>query len=106
MDGAVAWILMVSALTVLASCHKVCFIGSEYNPQAGIPPRWFLPYKDPCECTALRLGGVNIPASSYRQGAPHYLKELFLSEDSDKIQAYFKCSRTTAASGTTTASGA
>ncbi|XP_038062024.1 retinoschisin-like [Patiria miniata] len=106
MDGAVAWILMASALTVLASCHKVCFIGSEYNPQAGIPPRWFLPYKDPCECTAIRLGGMQMPASSYRQGAPHYLKELFLSEDSDEIQAYFKCSRTTTASGTTSAGGA
>ncbi|XP_038061700.1 lactadherin-like, partial [Patiria miniata] len=77
--------------TVMVSCHQVCFIGSEYNPQSGIPPRWFLPYQDPCECTAIRLGGVGIPASSYRQGAPRYLDELFLSEDSNEIQAYFDC---------------
>ncbi|XP_038058794.1 lactadherin-like [Patiria miniata] len=83
--------LHVASLIVMVSCHKICFIGSEYNPQSGIPPRWFLPYKDPCECTAIRLGGMHIPASSYSQGAPHYLKELFLSEDSDEIHAYFKC---------------
>ncbi|XP_038060001.1 lactadherin-like [Patiria miniata] len=55
MDGAVAWILMVSAMA----------------------------------------GGVDIPASSYRKGAPCYLEKLFLSEDSIKIQAYFNCSRAT-----------
>ncbi|XP_038059592.1 retinoschisin-like [Patiria miniata] len=95
MDGAVAWAVMVSALTVIVSCHKVCFIGSEYNPQSGIPPRWFLPYKDPCECTAIRLGGTRISASSYRKWAPFYLDELFLSEDSYEIQTYFSCSRAT-----------
>ncbi|XP_038059931.1 retinoschisin-like [Patiria miniata] len=97
MEGAVPLILMVSALTaaVLVSCQPVCFIGSEYNPQSGIPPRWFLPYKDPCECTAIRLGGMRTPASSNRKGAPHYLDELFLSEDSTEIQTYFNCSRAT-----------
>ncbi|XP_038062012.1 lactadherin-like [Patiria miniata] len=83
MDGAGACILLASAVAMLASCHKVCFIGSEYDPQAGIPLRWFLPYKVPCECTAVRLGGTHIPASSYRQGAPHYLKELFLTETAE-----------------------
>ncbi|XP_038060752.1 lactadherin-like [Patiria miniata] len=78
-------------ILVMVSCHQVCFIGSEYNPQSGIPPRWFLPYKDPCECTAIRLGGMHIPASSYCEGAPYYLDELFLSEDPDEIQAYFNC---------------
>ncbi|XP_038060483.1 coagulation factor VIII-like [Patiria miniata] len=89
MDKAAALVLMLSAMAVAVSCHQVCFIGSEYNPQSGIPPRWFLPYKDPCECTAVRLGGMSIPA--YRMGAPYYLNELFLSEDSYEIQAYFDC---------------
>ncbi|XP_038060617.1 lactadherin-like [Patiria miniata] len=82
---------MQTYIIVTISCHQVCFIGSEYNPHSGMPPRWFLPCEDPCECTAIRLGGMRIPASSYRQGAPHYLNELFLSEDSDEIQAYFDC---------------
>ncbi|XP_038061809.1 retinoschisin-like [Patiria miniata] len=89
MDGAVAWIL--THIIVMVSCHQICFIGSEYNPQSGIPSRWFLPNKDPCKCTAVRLGGMHIPASSYHQGAPYYLYQLFLSEDSDEIQAYFNC---------------
>ncbi|XP_038061053.1 lactadherin-like [Patiria miniata] len=79
----------------MVSCHQVCFIGSEYIPQSGIPPRWFLLYKDPCECTAIRLGGMRNPASSYSQRAPYYLNELFLSEDSDEIKTYFTCSRLT-----------
>ncbi|XP_038060424.1 retinoschisin-like [Patiria miniata] len=82
---------MQTYIIVTISCHQVCFIGSEYNPHSGMPPRWFLPYEDPCECTAIRLGGMRITASSYRQGAPHYLNELFMSEDSDEIQAYFDC---------------
>ncbi|XP_038060400.1 lactadherin-like [Patiria miniata] len=91
MDGAAALVVMLSAMAVTISCHQVCFIGSEYNPHSGMPPRWFLPYEDPCECTAIHLGGMRITASSYRQGAPHYLNELFMSEDSDEIQAYFDC---------------
>ncbi|XP_038053555.1 lactadherin-like [Patiria miniata] len=94
MDGAVFPLMLMSALIVMVSCHPVCLIGSEYSPQSGTPPRWFLPYKDPCQCTAVRLGGMQIPASSYRQGAPYYLDELFLGEDSDEIQAYFNCALT------------
>ncbi|XP_038047443.1 retinoschisin-like [Patiria miniata] len=91
MDGILLPVLMTATLTVFVSCHQVCFIGSEYNPQSGIPPRWFLPYKDPCNCTAIRLGGMRIPASSYRQGAPYYLDHLILSEDPKEIQAVFNC---------------
>ncbi|XP_022083730.1 lactadherin-like isoform X2 [Acanthaster planci] len=83
-------------ILVLVSCHRVCFIGTEFKRQSGAPARWFLPFKDPCQCTAVRLGGIYTPASSYRQGAPLYLDELFLSEDPLEIQDYFKCSRTEA----------
>ncbi|XP_038060850.1 lactadherin-like [Patiria miniata] len=75
----------------MVSCHQVCFFGSEYNPQSGIPVNWFLPYKDPCNCTAIRLGGMSISASSSHQGAPYYLNDFFLSEDCDEIHAHFNC---------------
>ncbi|XP_038063318.1 uncharacterized protein LOC119733713 [Patiria miniata] len=86
-----ALLILLEIAEVLVSCHQVCFIGREYSPQSGIPLRWFLPNKDPCECTAMRLGGMRIPASSYRQGAPRYLEQLIVSEDPAEIQTFFTC---------------
>ncbi|XP_038060629.1 uncharacterized protein LOC119731525 [Patiria miniata] len=94
MDGAFACILVVSTFIVLVSsmkCHQVCYIGSEYDPQPRTSPRWFLSHEDPCECTSIRLGGMRIPASAYRQGAPRYLDKLIVTEDLAEIQTFFSC---------------
>ncbi|XP_038059411.1 uncharacterized protein LOC119730513 [Patiria miniata] len=47
--------------------------------------------KDPCECTAIRLGGVDIPDSSYRSEEPRYLDKLIISEDPAVIQTFYTC---------------
>ncbi|XP_022099496.1 EGF-like repeat and discoidin I-like domain-containing protein 3 [Acanthaster planci] len=94
MDTTGAQILVLSTMTVLVTCHQFCFVGTQDNPQSGTPATWFLPYKHHCQCTAISFGGVYMSASSYRQVAPHYMDEPFLSEDPAEIQAYFNCGRT------------
>ena len=80
----------------MVTCQQICFIGREYNPWADTPAHWLLPYKDPCECTAVRLGGEyrSTASSSYSFGAPYILYEIFLSEDTEEIHDYFNCSYT------------
>ncbi|XP_038072026.1 retinoschisin-like [Patiria miniata] len=87
-DVGLCFIFMVP-IAVLVASDKICFIGLEYDQEYGVQPRWFLPYGDPCKCTAIRLAGLNrygpmIP--SYLQSAP-----LMLSEDHEEIRSFFGC---------------
>ena len=80
-------------VSALVPSPEICYIGtksgSDHQTAHG---RWVL-HKDPCQCTALRLGGVIDPTMSLQQKASYHksLDRLFLSEDIVEIRAFFEC---------------
>ena len=50
--------------------------------------RWVLPYKDPCSCTSVIMGGVNTwtPIRPYK---PKYVDTPLLSDDIDEIRDHY-----------------
>ena len=50
--------------------------------------RWVLPYKDPCKCTKVRFGGMNIDTPK-RSFDPVYVNKPLVSDDIEKIRDHY-----------------
>ena len=50
--------------------------------------RWVLPYRDPCKCTKVRLGGMNIDTPE-RSFNPVYVNEPLVSDNIEKIRDHY-----------------
>ena len=63
-----------------------CYAGKEKDGSNNW--RWVLPYKDPCACTSVRIGGLNT-VTPKRAFEPTYTKELLISDDVEKIREHY-----------------
>ena len=69
----------------LAEAHP-CYVGQERDPNNQW--LWVLPYEDPCLCTSLRFGGLNIDTPK-RDFDPVYVETPLLSDDLKEIRDYY-----------------
>ncbi|XP_071797803.1 uncharacterized protein [Asterias amurensis] len=82
------WILLISmAYTTQA---MICSIGQEPDAANGNKFRWVIPVSDPCECTKIRMGGLNTrtPARPFNVT---YHDTPFINDDYKKIWKWLKC---------------
>ena len=63
-----------------------CYVGRERD--ANNQWLWVLPYEDPCLCTSIRLGGMNIDTPE-RHFNPVYKLAPWVSEDLQAIRLYY-----------------
>ncbi|XP_071795900.1 uncharacterized protein [Asterias amurensis] len=88
-------LLLISAgLLVLNQINAMaCTIGMEPDPSAGNRDRWVIPVEDPCRCTEMRMGGMNIRTPG-RNFKVIYFDVLMSS--ADELSNWFNCSGYTA----------
>ena len=81
--------MIINVLLLSCSCiafgtgqAHVCYAGNE--PDSSGKMRWVLPYRNPCDCTEIRLGGVNMQAPQ-RPFQPRYLNSFVITDDIKEI---------------------
>ncbi|XP_022105062.1 lactadherin-like [Acanthaster planci] len=77
--------LIGAAFSTASSCQ--CFIGQENEPATN-RMRWALPYKNPCKCSSVQLGGVNMVRPLRLVQVPYVDASFHLPE----IRTQFNCS--------------
>ncbi|XP_071797349.1 uncharacterized protein [Asterias amurensis] len=75
---------------------NVCLIGNEPDQTGRM--RFVLRESDPCSCTKIRLGGVNMIAAGPHNGhsGPLYFNRLVMTEDADETARLLNCHATDA----------
>ena len=82
---------LYSAAFIRSSWAVVCYAGHILDPSLN-STRWVLPVADPCRCTAVRPGGMLVPAGPLALFASvDRDKPVIFSEAADEIRAFFNC---------------
>ncbi|XP_022092586.1 retinoschisin-like isoform X2 [Acanthaster planci] len=64
--------------------------GQAPDPASSGESRWMIPTEDPCQCTEVQLGGLNI-LPCLQPFRVKYWNTLLRSRDSEEIQTWMKC---------------
>ncbi|XP_038064692.1 retinoschisin-like [Patiria miniata] len=69
----------------------VCYIGQAPDPESYDSYRWVIPIEDPCGCTEVKLGGVNILTSRRPPIRVKYYDVFLLTKDPEEIWTWLNC---------------
>ncbi|XP_033638437.1 microfibril-associated glycoprotein 4-like [Asterias rubens] len=88
-------ILLLIGFLVWCTEALICTIGQERDPESGGRYRWVIPEPDPCQCTTIRVGGLNT-RRPYRPFVVTYMDTFIHSNDQAEIQTWLNCTKKTA----------